>query len=95
MLTIEKREAKHQIKCSCCGSTVRTCEKYLQVLNDDSPVRGERYCIHCETEAYENNPDIGMAPESTAERRREEFAAYQAAGCPSTYFDDQQAGYIR
>lgn len=56
MLTIVKVAAKSWFKCACCGEQVRSDEKCVQVTRNDSPVRGERYCVGCEAEAAENNP---------------------------------------
>jgi hypothetical protein len=67
----------------------------LQVVNNDRPVRGERYCVHCERIARLNNDIDDMPDEEQGLRRREAYAAYQAAGCTSDYFDDLNAGYIR
>lgn len=93
-MRIETREATCRLSCVCCGASIRTCEKYLQVVTrEGKAIRGERYCLHCEVEAYENNAIDDATPERDAERERETFAAYQMAGCPSAYFDDKQAGY--
>jgi hypothetical protein len=93
-----KREAKNRFKCTSCGGSVRTCEKYWQAINADTGrnVRGGRYCVYCEDVARENNPDTEIDDDWECERglrERETYAAYQANGCASAYFDDRQAGY--
>ena len=92
MSRIEKVEAKNWGKCCCCGAQWRTCEKFLMVVRDNgTPIRGERYCVHCEKYAKLNNPDT--TPEEDAEHRfereREEFAAYYTQGMGSRYFEDR------
>lgn len=99
MATLVTREAKSWIKCSCCSAQVRTCEKFLQVVNDNGKDRrGERYCLHCENYAHMNNEDIGTeADVDDGEhhlRQMENFAAYRAAGCSHEYFNDQAAGFV-
>lgn len=97
-MKIGKREAAKQFKCCCCGEIVRKCEQYVQVMNGDKPVRGERYCVDCEPYAYQNNQDVKFAiVDDDGEhhlRQMENYAAYSAAGCPSAYWDDQAAGYV-
>ena len=99
MRRIEKKEAAHNLTCVSCEARVRACEKYLQVVTETGKnARGERYCVHCEEEARENNDIYGDCDPAydamvRSERERETFAAYQSAGCPAAYFDDRQAGY--
>lgn len=96
MITIETREAKRGFNCTCCGERVRQCEKYLQVLDNDSPVRGERYSIHCRRLAEANNPTDGGDDDGEAGlRAREAYGAYAAEGCTGNYWADLDAGYIR
>ena len=98
MLVIEKRSAAKFLKCSCCEGQIRTCESFLQVVNNDTgkDVRGEKYCVHCEKYARMNN-EIGEVSDDEEQhlREREEYAAYQAAGCTSEFYNDKNAGYIR
>lgn len=96
-LKIETREATYSLSCVCCGERVRTCERYIQVINTTTGknVRGERYCLHCEEEAKENNDISNDEPDfGSGERLREAYGAYQAAGCTSAFFDDLNGGYI-
>ena len=94
-MRIEKREAKSGFNCVSCGERVRNCEKYLQVVENGRPVRGERYCVHCEQIAHENNPIEGDDDDGERGlREREAYAAYQYGGCTSAYWDDRDAGYI-
>ena len=93
MVTIETRKAKSWIKCCCCSEQIRTCDSFLQVLDNGKPVRGERYCEGCECIAHENNP---VEEEDDGERHlraMEDYAAYQAAGCTGEYYTDRDAGY--
>ena len=98
-MLLVKTEAKSWVKCTSCGANVRTCEKYLQVTRyDGRPVRGERYCLHCEDVARENNeiddtPRRGCAEDGDL-ALREEYAAYQAAGATHAFWSDRDAGYI-
>ena len=84
-------------KCSCCEEVIRSFEKHTIVCEDGKPLRGERYCDDCVDKGYahENNPELDAEAESEESglRSREEYAAYQAAGCPSAYWEDQDAGY--
>jgi len=92
-------------KCTCCQSFIRTCEKMLVAMNgNDRPIRGERYCVRCEKYLRMNNDippsqPVGPPPEEydgeAGLRRREEYAAYSAAGCTSEFWGDSDAGYIR
>jgi hypothetical protein len=106
MLVLVKLEAKSWLKCVACGEQVVTCEKYLQVQKSNGkPVRGERYCVRCEKYARLNNPELGEVEDpqdeegddfrrmQDAERRSEDYAAYQAAGCTHEYWNDRDAGY--
>ena len=95
MATLITREAKSWIKCSCCSAQIRTCEKFLQVVNENGKDRrGERYCTHCEKYARMNNEDIDVEEDGeTHLRSMEDYAAYQAAGCAHEYFNDRDAGY--
>lgn len=101
-MRIETREASKWVKCVSCGEMVRTCEKYLQVVNSrGNDVRGEKYCLGCEDYAYENNPEINGAPDEREPdgeehlRRMEAYAEYQYNGNTSAYWDDLNGGYIR
>lgn len=103
---IELLEAKHGFNCVCCRERVRSCEKYIAVVNNDTdrPVRGERYCQHCEEYAIANNEDELADPEVPADggyddgeshlRRMEQYGAYRAAGCTDAFWTDRDAGYI-
>lgn len=100
---IELLEAKHGFNCVCCRERVRSCEKYIAVVSNETnrPVRGERYCSHCEEYAIINNEDelADPTPEGYDDgeshlRRMEAYADYRAAGCTSAYFDDLNGGYI-
>jgi|LakMenE01Jun11ns_1017448.scaffolds.fasta_scaffold8717338_1 hypothetical protein len=96
MITLQIVAAKSWIKCVACSEQVRTDEKYIQVMNNDKPIRGERYCRGCEKYARLNNecdeiPDVCDGEEHL--RQMEEYGAYMAAGCASAYWEDKQAGY--
>jgi MinD superfamily P-loop ATPase len=95
MAQLKVISAKSWIKCASCSEQIRTDEKYIQVFNNDKQVRGERYCKGCEKYARMNNT-IEDESEDDGEshlRDMETYAAYQAAGCASEYFDDRNAGY--
>lgn len=55
MTTLKVIYAKGFGKCCCCSGTWRNSEKYFQVLEDNKPVKGERYCSYCEKYAKANN----------------------------------------
>ena len=93
-MKVEKREATHGFKCVCCGEYIRTCEKYFQVVHNGKPVRGERYCIECECQAYENNEIEAEDDGERFLRQMENYADYRAAGCPDAYWEDRDAGYV-
>lgn len=99
MATIVTRQAKSWVKCAACSEQVTTLNKYLQVVNDNGKdARGERYCPRCEKYARMNNDisDCASDDDNDGEsflRERETYAAYQAAGCTSDYFNDKNAGY--
>ena len=104
MMVLVKLEAKTWLKCVSCGEQVKTCEKYLQVQKSNGkPVRGERYCVRCEKYARLNNEivdvddvdddDEAFRSMQRSERQREDYAAYQAAGCVSEYWNDRDNGY--
>ena len=96
-----KMESKSKrTKCGCCGEMIPTCQQYTQVVNADTGrnVGGERYGPCCEEYAVvnweaelicEDNADDGDLAS------REEYAAYQAAGCASLYWGDRDAGFAR
>jgi hypothetical protein len=94
-MKIEKQSASRWFKCVCCGEQIRTDEKYIQVMHNGKPVKRERYCLGCECYAYENN-DIDAFDDNDGERglrQREDYAAYQAAGCVDEYWNDRDNGY--
>ena len=98
---IEKQSATRWFKCVCCGEQVRSDEKYIQVTLRGKPVKGERYCLECETYAYDNNPDAAMEQLTVTVwddgerhlRQMEDYAAYRAAGCTEAYWGDRDNGY--
>ena len=101
MATIAERTHNRNswTKCTCCSESIRYGERYLQVVNDNGKDRrGERYCPNCERYARMNNDDIvdvADDAENRAEREREAFAAYQAAGVSTdTFMQDRNAGYV-
>lgn len=80
-------------KCSCCGEIIATCEKF-------SKIGRENYChkTNCHTKYLPLNHPNAVHEQQDDERHlreREEYAAYQAAGCASEFFSDRDAGYIR
>jgi len=93
---ISKISAKKWLKCVCCGEQVRTGELYFQVELNGKPVRGERYCVGCESYAVENNPEASSYRDDDEQhlRDREAYASYRAAGCTEAYWTDKDAGYI-
>jgi len=98
--TIKKITSERPGKCCCCGERWYTMESYIQVFNENGKQRrGERYCTGCVSYAHTNNPDAvdadaqADADEFAYERQREDYAAYQAAGCTSEYWSDRDAGY--
>ena len=96
-MRIETRETTHGFKCVCCGEYIKTCEKYLQVMNGNKPVRGEKYCVDCEEPARQNNDVDTDDREDDGERflrQMENWADYSAAGCPDAYWTDRDAGYV-
>lgn len=96
---------KRNCKCSN-GCLIRSFsgERFYQVYNaNGKPRRGERYCQHCLKYAKMNNEDAVMEGEAdTSEtvdeeaglRLREEYAAYQYAGCTSEFWSDRDAGLV-
>jgi hypothetical protein len=108
MNVIVNMSAKAYVKCVCCGGNTRRDERYLQVFRSDGdewrPIKGERYCVHCEKYARVNNEVTAEVSRNTPPaverdderglRLREEYAAYQAVNCASSFFDDLNAGYI-
>ena len=102
MPSLETREAKSWGKCCCCGAQWRTCEKFIQVVKDNGKdLRGERYCVHCESYAVKNNDItetvVDWRQEDDGEshlRSMENFAAYKSAGCSDAYWSDRDAGYV-
>ena len=98
MAKIETRAAKSWFKCASCQEQIRTDEKYLQVVQNGKPVRGEKYCIHCEKYARLNNPESEEDSDYYDDgerhlRQMEDYAAYSAAGCTSSYWTDRDNGY--
>lgn len=90
---VVKESTSKKTKCSCCGDYIFTGEKY-------SSVGSTKYCHHgnCHTHYLRlNHPEVveDNNQEHTAEREREAYAAYQTAGCTSSYWGDRDAGYIR
>lgn len=60
MAVLVSVEARGFGKCSCCGGTWRTCERFLKVLKPnkagDKWVKADsNYCVHCERLARLNN----------------------------------------
>ena len=101
MAILVRREATSGFNCVSCRERVRTCEKYWQVREGTSNVRGERYCLDCERYARMNN-DVDRVRDDNYDddgeaglRSREEYAAYSAMGCASSYWEDRDAGYAR
>ena len=99
MAILVKMEAKRGFNCTCCGERIRTCEKMLQVMNNNgSQRRGERYCLECESYAHENNNDISIEQEDDGEshlRAMEDHAAYLAAGMSTeAYLNDRASGFV-
>ena len=94
-MRIETTVATEWHKCSCCSEQIRTGERVIRLMNGKRPVKGETYCEDCQCYAYENNIDAIDADEAerNAEREREEWAAYLAAGATQEYFNDREAGY--
>jgi len=97
MATIEARQAKSWVKCAACGEMTTKFNKFLQVVKDNGKdARGERYCVRCEKYARMNN-EISDYPQDDGERHlreREAYAAYQAEGCTSAYWEDRDNGYV-
>lgn len=94
-MKIEKRQAKRWVKCCGCEEQIRTCETFLQVVDNGKDVRGERYCTDCESLAHENNPITSGDDGEEHLRRMEDYGAYQAAGCTAEYWNDRDAGYAQ
>jgi hypothetical protein len=81
-------------KCVCCSEQIRTDELYIAVVNSGKIIKGERYCLECETYAIENNDIIDNEDDGERGlRQREDYAAYQAAGCTNEYWNDRDNGY--
>ena len=98
MTVLETRSANSGGSCACCGERWRKFEQCICIVKNGRIVRGERYCIHCEEPARNNNPelgeDYGHDAEQAAERKREDWAGYLAAGASSEFWTDQDAGYV-
>lgn len=93
-MLIEIRRATRWIKCCSCQSQIRTDEKFLQVVKaNGKDERGERYCPSCEKYARLNNDIDEFKDEERGLRERETYAAYQAAGATSAYWDDRDSGF--
>lgn len=99
MLSIEKKSATSGGNCASCSERWRKFEQCIMVVNvrTGKGVRGERYCVHCESAARNNNV-IGSDDEvdaiQAAEMKREAWAGYQAAGCTEHFWTDQDAGLV-
>ena len=91
MLSVRKNKAPLFTRCSCCEESIRKYEEHFQVYDGEKAVRGERYCVACESVAYENNECGGDSQDDGEShlRRMEDYAAYQANGCTSAYWEDQ------
>lgn len=82
-------------RCDFCDEQIRTDEKCWQLQKNGKAVRGETYCVSCKQYGLENNEDNlhSHSMEDDGEshlRRMEDYAAYQANGCTSAYWEDQQ-----
>jgi hypothetical protein len=97
MATLQIRQATKWVKCAACAEQVTTFNKYIQVVNDNGKdARGERYCPSCEKYARLNNEICDTVDDDGEQhlRDRENYAAYQAAGCTSEYWSDRDNGYV-
>jgi hypothetical protein len=97
MATLSTRQATKWVKCAACAEMITTMKKYIQVVGiNGKDVRGERYCVGCEKYARLNNDitDINVQDDERHLREREDYAAYQAAGCTAAYWTDRDSGKV-
>jgi hypothetical protein len=96
MATLSTRQATKWVKCAACEEMITTLHKYIQVVGDNGKdVRGERYCPRCERYARLNNDIKDVKDDDERHlREREDYAAYQAAGCTHAYWTDRDSGYV-
>ena len=97
MAVIKKMFSKsNRTKCSSCGEVIPTGTDY-------SKVGGSKYCHFddCHTKYLQlNHPEAVQeqqeedVDEERGLRRREQFAAYNAAGCSQAYYSDRDNGFI-
>jgi hypothetical protein len=65
LITLKIIEAKRWNTCAGCSGSIRVCEKFLQILQDNKQVRGERYCLSCLDIAQMNHPGLTITEEQT------------------------------
>lgn len=89
-------------RCEICGENCRNTDALavVEIGGLDERIRAV-FCDHHDhedihlmyPEIREDEHDDGFEAMRDAERSREDFAAYQAAGCSHLYLDDRNAGY--
>ena len=91
---MEKSASKKSCNCKNCGERIFRDEAcYVGEYYGKRSVRSVTYCRFCfeDGKAESHLASLGtpvVSSERNSERERETFAAYQAAGCSSMYFDD-------
>lgn len=97
MFSIQTAPSPKFAKCCCCGESVYTGERIHTVCKDGNPIRGQRYCDHCQDNILLAYPEIAESHDDGEShlRQMEDYAAYRAAGCSSQYWEDRDNGYAR
>jgi len=95
MKYVSKGPAQKFSKCCCCAESIRIGERVHIVESNGKPIRGQKYCEACSKYIPEVHPELleNHDNEECHLRQMEDFAAYRAAGCVDSYWQDRDNGY--